>query len=72
MDSDYLAKAFEEMSIESKEALTANAKLKEELFIQSNGVENLMRRFKAQGEMFHKLVRKNIHSQGNYHLCLYN
>ena len=47
------------MSEESKNALSANTKLKEELFIQSNGVENLLQRFKAQGDEFLRMKVEN-------------
>jgi chromosome segregation ATPase len=43
------------MNVESKNALTANAKLKEELALQSVGVENLLQRYKKQEEQFLKL-----------------
>lgn len=59
LDSEYRKKAFEAMSEESKNALSANTKLKEELFIQSNGVENLLQRFKAQGDEFLRMKVEN-------------
>ncbi|KAG6957893.1 hypothetical protein JG688_00010766 [Phytophthora aleatoria] len=42
LDADYLKKAFNAMSEESKNALVANAKLKDELQLQSIGVDNLI------------------------------
>ena len=66
LDAEYRRKAFEAMSEESKDALIANARLKEELYIQSNGVENLLQRFKSQGDQFHRLkVEHEILEKGS-------
>ncbi|KAF0747180.1 hypothetical protein AaE_007830 [Aphanomyces astaci] len=57
LDAQYLKKAFNAMADESKNALVANAKLKDELQMQSIGVENLMHRFKTQADQYHKMKR---------------
>ena len=54
LDGQYQKKAFDQMTEESKNALLANAKLKEELALQSVGVENLLQRYKKQEEEFMK------------------
>ncbi|KDO34654.1 hypothetical protein SPRG_00717 [Saprolegnia parasitica CBS 223.65] len=59
LDAQYLKKAYNAMAEESKNALVANAKLKDELQMQSIGVENLMLRFKAQADQFHKMKVEN-------------
>ncbi|KAH9090057.1 hypothetical protein Ae201684P_014812 [Aphanomyces euteiches] len=59
LDGQYLKKAFNAMADESKNALVANAKLKDELHMQSIGVENLMHRFKTQAEQYHKMKVEN-------------
>ncbi|ETW03860.1 hypothetical protein H310_05210 [Aphanomyces invadans] len=59
LDAQYLKKAFNAMADESKNALVANAKLKDELQMQSIGVENLMHRFKLQAEQYHKMKVEN-------------
>ncbi|OQR82156.1 hypothetical protein THRCLA_11084 [Thraustotheca clavata] len=59
LDAQYLKKAYNAMAEESKNALVANAKLKDELQMQSIGVENLMLRFKAQAGQFHKMKVEN-------------
>ncbi|KAF0689506.1 Aste57867_19063 [Aphanomyces stellatus] len=59
LDAQYLKKAFNAMAEESKNALIANAKLKDELQMQSIGVENLMHRFKTQAEQYHKMKVEN-------------
>ncbi|KAG6955629.1 hypothetical protein JG687_00011080 [Phytophthora cactorum] len=55
LDADYLKKAFNAMSEESKNALVANAKLKDELQLQSIGVDNLMHRFTQQAKHFQRM-----------------
>jgi hypothetical protein len=57
LDAEYLKKAFHAMSEESKNALVANAKLKDELQLQSIGVDNLMQRFNQQTRHYQKMVR---------------
>ncbi|ETV72737.1 hypothetical protein, variant 3 [Aphanomyces astaci] len=59
LDAQYLKKAFNAMADESKNALVANAKLKDELQMQSIGVENLMHRFKTQADQYHKMKVEN-------------
>ena len=59
MDSKYHQRAFEDMSEESKNALVANSKLKEELALQSIGIESLMARYKAQEAAAKKLRLEN-------------
>ncbi|KAF1782692.1 hypothetical protein GQ600_25742 [Phytophthora cactorum] len=70
LDADYLKKAFNAMSEESKvevslcNALVANAKLKDELQLQSIGVDNLMYRFTQQAKHFQRMevaTMKKIH-----------
>jgi hypothetical protein len=58
LDGQYQKKAFDQMTEESKNALLANAKLKEELALQSVGVENLLQRYKKQEEMHMKLKQE--------------
>jgi hypothetical protein len=59
LDTDYFKKAFNAMSVESKNALVANAKLKDELQLQSIGIDNLMQRFKEQTQKYHQLKVEN-------------
>lgn len=87
LDADYLKKAFNAMSEESKvrhhcsflllgscygitnctyqNALVANAKLKDELQVQSIGVDNLMQRVNKQAKFYRKMVRGAISSSIN-------
>jgi hypothetical protein len=58
LDGQYQKKAFDQMTEESKNALLANAKLKEELALQSVGVENLLQRYKKQEELYMKLKQE--------------
>ncbi|DBA00539.1 TPA: hypothetical protein N0F65_006443 [Lagenidium giganteum] len=59
LDAEYLKKAFNAMSEESKNALAANAKLKDELQLQSIGVDNLMHRFNQQAKHYQKMKVEN-------------
>lgn len=43
-------------------ALVANAKLKDELQVQSIGVDNLMQRVNKQATFYRKMVRGFLHS----------
>uniref|UniRef100_K3XAB7 Uncharacterized protein n=1 Tax=Globisporangium ultimum (strain ATCC 200006 / CBS 805.95 / DAOM BR144) TaxID=431595 RepID=K3XAB7_GLOUD len=70
LDADYLKKAFNAMSEESKNALIANAKLKDELQLQSIGVDNLMQRFSQQGKHYQKMKVENEILEQESHLRL--
>jgi len=58
-DAQYRERAFEAMSEESRMALVANAKLQEELSLQSVGVEHFMQRFKTTTEEHRKLQQQH-------------
>ncbi|KAK1946936.1 hypothetical protein P3T76_000946 [Phytophthora citrophthora] len=70
LDADYLKKAFNAMSEESKNALVANAKLKDELQLQSIGVDNLMHRFTQQAKHFQRMKVENEILEQESHLRL--
>ncbi|KAE8995423.1 hypothetical protein PR003_g20146 [Phytophthora rubi] len=70
LDADYLKKAFNAMSEESKNALVANAKLKDELQLQSIGVDNLMHRFTQQAKHFTRMKVENEILEQESHLRL--
>ncbi|TMW56269.1 hypothetical protein Poli38472_008917 [Pythium oligandrum] len=70
LDADYLKKAFNAMSEESKNALVANAKLKDELQMQSIGVDNLMQRFNQQAKHYQKMKIENDILEQESHLRL--
>ncbi|EEY68741.1 uncharacterized protein PITG_19117 [Phytophthora infestans T30-4] len=70
LDADYLKKAFHAMSEESKNALVANAKLKDELQLQSIGVDNLMHRFTQQAKHFQRMKVENEILEQESHLRL--
>ncbi|POM81312.1 Hypothetical protein PHPALM_736 [Phytophthora palmivora] len=70
LDADYLKKAFNAMSEESKNALVANAKLKDELQLQSIGVDNLMHRFTKQAKHFQRMKVENEILEQESHLRL--
>ncbi|KAJ0405679.1 hypothetical protein ATCC90586_004482 [Pythium insidiosum] len=70
LDAEYLKKAFNAMSEESKNALVANAKLKDELQLQSIGVDNLMQRFNQQAKHYQKMRIENDILEQESHLRL--
>jgi len=66
LDAQSQRKAFDAMDDESKSALMANAKLKEELSLQSVGVENLLQRYQQIDDGFKKMkVDKSILEKNN-------
>jgi hypothetical protein len=70
LDGQYQKKAFDAMSEESKNALMANARLKEELALQSVGVENLLQRYKRQDTDLskHRVDQDILHSANSIQL----
>jgi chromosome segregation ATPase len=66
LDAQSQKKAFDAMDDESKSALMANAKLKEELSLQSVGVENLLQRYQQIDDGFKTMkVDKGILEKNN-------